>query len=106
MRYSGKIGYAVETEVSPGLFEDVIVERDRLGKVEQRTEKLDTLESALPQYRNTTSISVLVPPEDARLDDIRYVTYKGYRWTVSSIVHQPPRVTLFIGDRYNGPTPE
>lgn len=103
MRYSGKFGYAVPTETAPGVWEDVITERDYIGDVVQRTEVLEG-DSVLPSYRTTTSISVL---SDGVLKqnyaDLRYVTYAGERWTVASAVLQPPRIVVYIGEVYNGP---
>ena len=37
---------------------------------------------------------------------IRYITYKGIRWQIQSIVDEPPRIVIYIGEKYNGPTPE
>lgn len=106
MRYSGKIGYSVPTETAPGVFEDVITEREYIGDVVQRTETLAQESSILPQYRTSTSISVLsdgIPKEN--YSDIRYVTYAGVYWTVSSTVVQWPRLVLYIGEEYHGPIP-
>ncbi len=106
MRYSGKFGYAVTTEIAPGVWEDVITEIDKLGDVVQSTETFALADSVLPQYRTTTSVSVL---SDGVLKenytDLRYVTYAGQRWTIGSIVVQPPRLIIYIGEVYNGPIP-
>lgn len=106
MRYSGMIGYAVQTEISPGIWEDTITEVPKLGDVVQRTEVLGSDDSVLPQYRTTTSISVL---SDGVLkenyENLRYVTHLGKRWTIASAVFEPPRLVLYIGEVYNGPIP-
>lgn len=103
MRYSGKIGYATLTETAPGVWEDVITERPYLGDVLQRTEAFTAVDTVIPQYKTTTSVSVL----SANLDHsgIRYVSYAGVNWTVASVVREPPRMTIHIGEKYNGPTP-
>lgn len=106
MRYSGAIGIAVQTEKSPGIWEDTITEVPKLGDVVQRTEVLGSADSVLPQYRTTTSISVL---SDGVLkenyENLRYVTYMGKRWTIASAVIDAPRLVLYIGEVYNGPIP-
>ena len=107
MRYSGKFGYAESTETTPGVMEDVITERDYIGDVVQRTEAFKLADSVLPQYRTTTSVSVLsdgVLAENYK--DLRYISYMGANWSVSSAVYQFPRLIVYIGDRYNGPLPE
>lgn len=106
MRYSGKVGYAVQTEVSPGVWEDTITERAKLGTVIQRTEALDSGDSVLPQYRTTTSVSVLCDGVlKENYDNLRYVSYMGKNWTISSAVMQWPQLVLYIGEVYNGPLP-
>lgn len=107
MRYSGKIGFGHQVEVSPGIWEDTITERDYLIEVVTKTERLTTGDTILPEYALTTSLSVFsdgVLKENYR--DIRYVTYRGFRWAVSSSAEQWPRLTLYIGEEYNGPEPD
>lgn len=107
MRASIKIGSGESVEVRPGIWEDVITEVSYLAEVRQRTEAFSTADSVLPQYRTTTSVSVLTD-RTLRLDnsDLRYVLYGGVRWSISSAVHEPPRLTLFVGEEYNGPLPD
>jgi hypothetical protein len=104
MRYSGKLGIAEQSEVSPGVWEETITEDDVLGTIEQRTEVLSDNDSVLPRYRTTTSISVLSWPADR--SSIRYITLWGRRWTIGSLVEQFPKVVVYIGEEYHGPTPE
>lgn len=107
MRYSGKLGIVQQTEVRPGIWEEVVTEVPVLGTVKQRTEVLSGNGSVLPEYQTTTSISVPargVGPQNN--SGIRYVTYKGDRWQIRSIVDEPPRIVIYIGEVYRGPTPE
>lgn len=106
MRYSGKFGFAESTETAPGVMEDVITERDYIGDVVQRTETLSVNDSVLPQYRTTTSVSVLSDGVLAETyKNLRYISYMGSNWSVSSAVFQFPRLVVYIGDIYNGPLP-
>lgn len=107
MRYSGALGLVEQTEVRPGIWEETVTEVPVLGTVRQATEVLPNVDSVLPQHTTTTSISVPargVGPLDN--SNIRYITYKGHRWQISSIVDEPPRIVVYIGEKYNGPTPE
>lgn len=106
MRYSGKIGYAVQTEISPGVWEDTITERAKLGTVENRTEALSVQGSVLPEYKTTTAVSVLSDGVLAEnYENLRYVSYMGKNWSIASAVFQYPNLVLYIGEVYNGPTP-
>jgi hypothetical protein len=108
MKYSGKFGISTgQEETSPGVRDDVIVERDYIGDVIQETENVVVEGEVLPTMRTTTSFSVIsdgVLKEHYR--DLRYVTYAGERWSIASVVLQPPRLVVYIGEVYNGPTPE
>lgn len=104
MRYSGKFGYSEQKEVAVGVWEDVITEVTRLGTVLQRTEAVRLEGSIHPSYRTTTSVSVLAHgAEIVNHSNLRYVTYAGVRWVPSSVVVEGPRITVFIGEEYNGP---
>ena len=106
MRYSGKIGYAVQTETSPGVWEDTITERAKLGTVKQRTEALDSGSSVLPEYRTTTSVSVLCDGVlKENYDNLRYLSHLGKNWVIASAVMEWPELILYIGEVYNGPLP-
>ena len=107
MRYSGKLGVAQQTEVRPGIWEETITEHDVIGELEQRSETLEQGDSIHPRYVTTTSVSLLaraVGPRDN--SDLRYLTHAGTRWQTRSIVSQPPNIVLYLGEEYNGPTPE
>jgi len=107
MRYSGIFGFAESVETAPGVMTDVITEREFLGDVVQRTEAFNVQNSVLPEYRTTTSVSVLsdgVLAENYR--SLRYISYMGENWSVASAVYQHPRLVVYIGDRYNGPLPQ
>ena len=106
MRYSGKIGFGTQVEVSSGVWDDEITEVDYLGEVLQSTERLSSSDSISPRYTTTTSISVLSDGVlKERYSDARYVNFMGVNWMVSSIIHKPPRIEIFLGEEYHGPTP-
>lgn len=107
MRYSGKLGIVEQQEVRPGIWEEVVTEEPVLGTLEQRTEVLAGSSDVLPRY--TTSTSISVPARGVGLQDnsvIRYITLMGDRWQISSIVQQPPRIVIYVGEKYSGPTPQ
>lgn len=103
MRYSGKIGIATKVTLSPGVHDEEITERDYLGDILQRTERLEHGESVIPGYRTTTSVSVLSDGVlRERYSDIRYVTIAGVKWKANSVIHKPPRIEIYVGEEYHG----
>lgn len=107
MRISVSLGFVETSEVRPGIWEETVTEVPALGELRQRTEALDGSDTVLPRYRTTTSVSV--PARGVGHVDnssIRYVKYSGERWVVSTIVDEYPRIVIYVGEVYNGPTPE
>ena len=106
-RFSGLIGYGT-TEESPagsGVWVDTITTKSYFGDVVRTTRKLDGSEKVNADISVGNSISVVA---DAYLLEnflaIRYVEWAGYRWTVTDVEVQRPRLLLRLGGVYNGPT--
>lgn len=104
-RWAGKIGISEQTEVTPGIWEDVITEHDALGTVKQRTEVLDSEGSVLPRYRTTTSISVPYRGPSPSQPGLVYITLNGFHYKPSTVVVEPPNIVIYIGEEYHGPFP-
>lgn len=106
MRYSGKLGTSEQTEVSPGVWEEVITEHDFIGTVTSRSEAVDQGDSILPTYRTTTTVSGLARGL-GQMDNsnLRYLTYAGRKWTIRTDQSKYPKLLLFIGEEYRGPIP-
>lgn len=104
MRWSGKLGFSTEVEVSKGRIEDSITETPAMGDVETRTDTFSTSDQVLPEHRTSTSVSVLLgSSERVDFSKLRYITHRGRRYVPSSIVEEHPRVVIYIGEEYNGP---
>jgi len=107
MRYSGKLGISEQTEVRPGIWEDVITEHDVVGTVETKSETLVIGDQILPRAGTTTSVSLF--SRGAKVQDnsdIAYVTHAGKRWVPQSIVTNYPRIVMYLGEEYHGPVPD
>ena len=107
MRFSGKVGYGVTVETSPGVHEDQIHERSHFGDVVRNSVKFQAGESVNNDLSVSNSVSIVA---DAYANEhffaIRYVEWGGALWSVSDIEVQPPRLLLRLGGVYNGPRPE
>jgi len=106
-KFSGKVGYGPTTvETAPGVWNEVIVERDYVGDILRNTRKLQSGESVNDDLSVDNSISIVA---DAYANEhffaIRYVLWAGARWVVSNVEVQSPRLLLRLGGVYNGPTP-
>lgn len=107
-RFSGKIGYG-ETAENPegsGIWEDTIIERQGYGDVEWANRRSDQSDKVLPNLSLNNSISVVADAYATRnYFNIRYVVLNGVRWAVTTVEVKYPRLILYIGSVYNGPTP-
>lgn len=92
---------AVQT--SPGIFEEVIVEKKMSGdmiskptrwtvdELAQDTARINHVFSFISRGSVSTDFSSAV-----------YVVWQGKKWTVSSIEYPSPRIKLTLGGLYNG----
>ena len=103
-RFYGAIGYGHQRSVSPGVWEDTIVERPYYGDIPQNFRKLDPSDKVNDNVRVQNIISVVA---DAYALEhffaIRYVFWAGVYWKVDSVEVLAPRLTLRLGEVYNGP---
>lgn len=110
-KYSGKIGFAVSEETAPGVWNESVIERQYYGDVYRNRTQLQIGGS---QYRTddnsingslslSNMISVLADPfAFEHFYSMRYITYLGKKWVISSLEVEYPRIVLTIGGLYNG----
>lgn len=106
-RFSGLIGYAVQVEKAPGVWDDRITEHPYRGDVlrSQRSLQNDT-ENLHHRLNVNNSISIIGDPfAYENFFAIKYIKWMGSRWTVTNVEVRRPRLILTIGGLYNGPTP-
>lgn len=106
-KWSGYIGYAETIETSPGIWEEKITERKYVGDVLQATRKAQPSGQVLDDLEVTTRISILADPfTQQNFYAMRYLTFMGATWKISSVEPNYPRLILSVGGLYNGPKAE
>ena len=102
-KWFGKIGYATPTETSPGVWEDVITERESYGDTVRNMRRLTGAEKLNDNIKINEELSIIADPYAiSNFHNIRYVTYMGAKWKVNSVdASQYPRLTLTMGEVYN-----
>lgn len=107
-KFYGSLGFIEEqVETSPGIYEDVVVEKQYRGDV---LRSIRTLQDGNSQVNENVSISnYFSVVADAYVYDhifaLRYINWMGKNWEVSNVEVQRPRILLRIGGLYNGQTP-
>ena len=105
-RYFGKVGFGISTEAASGVWIDEITERTYFGDVNRADRMLTQGEQLNDDLRVNNEISIVA---DAYANEhffaIRYVEWAGELWKVSHVEIRRPRLTLQLGEVYNGPIP-
>lgn len=102
-KWFGKIGYATTKETTPGVWEEVITEREYFGDVYRNTRKLQSASQVNDDINVSNEISIVADPfARDNFYSMRYVEFMGTKWKVSNIEVQYPRLNLTIGGVYNG----
>jgi hypothetical protein len=109
MRFSGTVGYATTNEEAPGVWQDTMTERTYFGDVVRNARRLESPLLVPPMLNANVALenSFSIVADAYAYDNytkIRYVEWKGLRWTVTNVEVQRPRLTLTIGEPWNGNT--
>ena len=102
-KFYGNIGYAISKETAPGVWVEDIVEHKYSGDVYRNTRKLQSGNQVNDSIDISNEISILADPfANENFHSMRYVTYMGAKWKVSSVEVRYPRLILTVGGLYNG----
>lgn len=107
-RFFGEVGYgdSVETTIGSGVYEDVITEIPYFGDVIRNTRRLESGENLNDDIAVNNSISIVADEyANKHFFKIKYVRWSGTLWTISSVEVRSPRLIMYLGSVYNGPTP-
>lgn len=107
MRTSGVIGYAEQQKTAPGVWEDVIVEKRFRGDVLRPSSGVEENGKVNDDVKVSNSLSIVATAyHSAHVFDIRYISWQGKKWKVTSVDVLPPRINVRLGGLYHGPTAE
>lgn len=105
-KWFGKIGYAIQKESEPGIWEDKIVERDYYGDLLTDNRKRQSNNNVLDEITLSNTVSIIADPfAYNNCSCMAYAEIMGARWKISEVEVKPPRLNLTIGGVYNGNTP-
>lgn len=102
-KWYGVIGYSKQEETDPGVWEEVIIERQYYGDLIRNIRKLQNSGNVNDDINIANEISVVADPyANQNINSIRYVEFMGSKWRVSNVEVQYPRLILSIGGLWNG----
>ena len=103
-KFYGAVGFGVSEEKAAYVYDQTIVERMYSGDILQFSRQFEKGEGLNDNLNISNKISILGDPYAyENFANIRYVSWMGTLWKVSSIEVNYPRLILAIGGVYNGP---
>lgn len=101
-KYFGIIGFAEMKETKPGVYVEEITERQYYGDLIRNTRRLQTVSTLNDDINISNEISIVSDPYvNENFHSIRYATFMGKKWKVSSVDVNYPRLNLTLGGLYN-----
>ncbi len=101
-KFYGAIGYGKSEETVPGVWEYTITERFYFGELSRSTRRLQTSEHLNDDIDISNEISIVADPfAYENFHAMRYVSFMGSKWKITSVEVQYPRLILTIGGVYN-----
>ena len=102
-KWYGKIGYADNVEVEPGVWEDSIVEHSYYGDLNRNTRSLQNSGEINDNINLSNEISIVADPyASENFYKMRYVEFAGTKWKITNVEVKYPRLILSIGGVWNG----
>ena len=102
-KFFGTIGYAETVETAPDVWKEQITEREYFGDFLRNVRRLQPSGQVNDDITIANEISIVADPyARENFHNMRYISYMGARWKVSSVEVQYPRLILTTGGVYNG----
>lgn len=101
-KWYGVIGFAVQKETSPGVYSEVVDERNYVGDISRNQRKWENGDGLNDNINIDNIISILADPYACHnFHTIRYISFMGSKWKVRTVEVVYPRLNLTIGGVYN-----
>lgn len=102
-KWFGKIGYSINKETDPGIWESEIVEREYFGDITSDRRKHQNTGEIIDSINLSNVISIVADPfAYQNCSSMMYAEIMGAKWKISDVEIQYPRLILTVGGVYNG----
>lgn len=103
MKFYGVIGYGETVEISPGVWDERITEREYFGDILRNNSSFQSTDKVNDNLNVSNDISIIADPYALeKFSFMRYVILGGTKWKITNIEIMYPRLKLSIGGVYNG----
>ena len=102
-KWYGKIGFAETVKTKPGVWEELITEKEYFGDLTRNTRRLQSSSQLNDDINVANEISIVADPfANQNFHSMRYIEFMDAKWKISSVEVQYPRLILTVGGLYNG----
>lgn len=101
-KFSGAIGFEDQVETEPGVWSQDIVEHHYRGDILNQYMRREGSDKVNEDINISNQISIIANAyANKNIEKMRYVTYMGTKWKITSVEVQFPRLILSVGGVYN-----
>ncbi len=101
-KFFGTVGYLIEEETRPDIYEPKIIERHYFGDVMKRSRRLQSTDKINDDVILSVEISIVADEfANENIMNICWVEYCGAKWKATVVEKSYPRITLSLGGLYN-----
>lgn len=103
-KWSGKICFVEDEEITPGVWKPKVTERPYSGDVINNKFKIQQASNSTNGTLNVAiGISIIADSfAKENFGYMKYIQYNGSLWNITDVEPQYPRLILNVGGRYNG----
>ena len=102
-KWYGKIGFCVQEEIEPGIWEDKTTEEYYYGELLSNFRKLQNSGGVNDNINIANKISIISDPfAEQNFFAMKYAEFMGVKWKITDVEVQRPRLILTLGGVYNG----
>lgn len=102
-KWFGKIGFEEQVESAPGVWTPNIIEREYYGDVIRNARRLQTADQVNDDITISNEISIVADPYAMNsFHSMKWVEWMGAKWKAVSVDVQYPRLTISLGEVWNG----
>lgn len=106
-KFYGSIGYAIMSEIRPGVWGEIITLRPYYGDVTRNTWQYNSSDKLNDDINVSNEFSIIADPfAYENFHSMRFIDYMGAKWKISNVEVRYPRLILTVGGVYNEQTHE
>ena len=101
-KYYGEIGFETTAEIRPGVWKTGIITREYAGDLVRSVYNWQNGSKINDDLSISNQISIIADSfAEENMGFIKYATFSGQKWKVSSVEVQYPRLILNLGSLFN-----